>query len=96
MGVGAGNSADGRLNALRNMLNQASYLINIGDYEVACGQLSAALKRCDDFVEGTAQNDLKQMISSLMSDSGCWVSFKPPGGIFRLTEHSAFELDAKM
>ena len=70
-GAGSGNSADGRLNALINMLNRASNLINTGDYEAACGQLSAALKRCDDFVQGTAQNDLKQMISELMNDLGC-------------------------
>ena len=70
-GTGAGASADGRLNALVNMLNQASNLINAGNYEAACDQLSAALKRCDDFVAGTAQNDLKQMISELMNDLGC-------------------------
>ena len=70
-GGGAGGSADGRLNALINMLNQANYLINIDDYEAACDQLGATLKRCDDFVQGTAQNDLKQMISELMNDLGC-------------------------
>ena len=70
-GAGNGNSANGRLNALINMLNQASNLINAGDYEAACGQLSAALKRCDDFVEGAAQNDLKQMIAEAMNDLGC-------------------------
>ena len=62
---------ENRLNALRNMLNQASYLINEGDYEAACDQLGAALKRCDDFVEGTAAGDLKMMISELMNDLGC-------------------------
>lgn len=70
-GAGAGASADGRLNALKNMLIQAGYLISVGNYDAACTQLSSALMRCDDFVQGTAQNDLKQMISSLMSDLGC-------------------------
>ena len=70
-GSGAGASADGRLNALINMLNQASHLINAGDYDAACTQLSSALMRCDDFVEGTAQSELKQMIAGVMNDLGC-------------------------
>ena len=71
VGNGPGNSADGRLNAFRNMLIQTSYLISSGNYDAACGQLNAALKRCDDFVQGDAQVDLKQMISQLMYDLGC-------------------------
>jgi len=71
MGTGSGNSAEGRLNALRNMLFQASNQIDAGDYEVACDQLNAALMRCDDFVVGTARNDLKQMISDVMFGLGC-------------------------
>ena len=71
VGAGSGNSADGRLNALRNMLIQASYLLSAGNLGGACTQLSAALQRCNDFVQGTAQNDLKQMISEVMYDLGC-------------------------
>lgn len=70
-GAGSGNSADGRLNALRNMLVEASNLLSAGNLGGACTQLSAALQRCNDFVQGTAQDDLKQMISELMSDLGC-------------------------
>ena len=71
VGVGQGSSAENRLNALRNMLNQASYLINAGDYEAACKQLGDALKRCNDFVQGAVANELKLMISELMNDLGC-------------------------
>ena len=71
MGAGSGNSADGRLNALRNMLVKTSYLISAGNYEGACEQLNDALKRCDDFVQGASQDDLAQMISDLMDGLGC-------------------------
>ena len=71
VGAGSGNSADGRLNALRNMLIEASNLISAGNYEAACDQLGAALNRCNDFVQGAAQDDLAQMISDLMNDLGC-------------------------
>ena len=71
VGAGPGKSAENRLNALRNMLIRASYLLSAGNYEAACGQLGAAFKRCNDFVQGEAQIDLIQMISSLMNDLGC-------------------------
>ncbi len=71
VGSGSGNSADGRLNALRNMLIQASYLLSAGNLEGACTQLNAALRRCNDFVQGSAQAELAQMISDLMNDLGC-------------------------
>jgi len=71
VGNGPGNSADGKLNALRNMLIETRYLLSMGNFDAACGQLSAALKRCDDFVQGTAQNKFKQMISELMNELGC-------------------------
>ena len=76
-GIGRGNSANGRLNALRNMLETASDLIDIGDIEGACGQLKAASKKCDgaspppDFVTGEAVEELNHMISELMQELGC-------------------------
>lgn len=71
VGAGSGNSAEGRLNALRNMLIRASYLLSTGNLGGACTQLSAALQRCNDFVRGDSQDDLAQMISDLMNDLGC-------------------------
>jgi len=76
-GDGPGSSANGRLNALRNMLEMAGELISIGDIDGACGQLSAALGKCDgvsplpDFVDGPAASDLHDMILELMNELGC-------------------------
>jgi hypothetical protein len=76
-GYGPGKSANGRLNALRNMLEMAADLINIGDIEGACEQLRAALKKCDgvpkppDFVTGPAASELYDMIIELMAELGC-------------------------
>ncbi|MDB4303401.1 hypothetical protein N9934_01240 [Desulfosarcina sp.] len=76
-GDGPGKSANGRLNALRNMLEMAGDLIGVNDYEGACGQLAAALKKCDgesrppDFVAGPATSDLYDMILELMAELGC-------------------------
>ncbi|MFC1578033.1 hypothetical protein ACFL36_03370 [Thermodesulfobacteriota bacterium] len=77
VGKGPGNSANGRLNALRNMLETAGDLIHIGDIEGACGQLKAALGKCDgdspppDFVSGDAVTELSEMILDLMESLGC-------------------------
>ena len=76
-GCGPGKSADGRLKALRNMIEAAGDLIAAGDYEVACQQLQDAYDRCDgefpppDFVEGDAADDLATMILELMADLVC-------------------------
>jgi len=76
-GDGPGNSADGRLNALRNILEMASDLINIGEIEDACEQLMVAKRKCDgespppDFVTGNAAEDLHNMILELMEAIGC-------------------------
>jgi hypothetical protein len=73
-GSGPGNSADGRLNALRDMLEMAGNLINICDIEGACEQLMAAYKKCDgydpEFVEGEAVSELSNMILDLMDELG--------------------------
>jgi hypothetical protein len=75
-GDGPGESADGRLNALRKMLEMAGDLISI-DIEASCVQLHAALERCDgespppDFVTGSAAIELNNMIEELMEELGC-------------------------
>ena len=53
------------------MLIETSYLLSVGNYDGACEQLNAALKRCDDFIQGVAQDFLAQMISGLMDDLEC-------------------------
>ena len=77
IGYGRGNSANGRLNALRNMLETVSDLITIDDIEGACRQLRTASRKCDsespppDFVAGSAVSELNDMIMILMADLGC-------------------------
>lgn len=76
-GSGPGKSADGRLQALRNMLESAGNLIAVGDIDGACAQLIAALGKCDgepvppDFVSGSAAEELKDMIMELIASLGC-------------------------
>lgn len=76
-GDGPGNSANGRLYALRNILEMAGNLINIEDIEGACLQLNAALGKCDgnspppDFVTGPADSELYEMIVELMDELEC-------------------------
>ena len=77
VGDGPGNSANGRLNALRNMLEMAGDFINIGEIEDACEQLKNALSKCDDdspppdFVTGESVSALYDMIEELMEGLGC-------------------------
>jgi hypothetical protein len=76
-GVGSGNSADYKLNAMRNMLVNISNLINSGEITQACQQISAAMKKCDgvkpppDFVEGDAALSLYSDLNDLWSELGC-------------------------
>jgi hypothetical protein len=76
-GVGEGQSADGRLTAFENMIQNARDLFNDGDIEAACDQLAAASRKCDgvepppDFVEGDAVPYLHEMLAILMNDFGC-------------------------
>jgi hypothetical protein len=76
-GHGPGNSANHRLNALRNMLERAGDLIYVNDIEGACTQLKSALGKCDsasrppDFVTGESAEDLNDMIEELMEELGC-------------------------
>ncbi|MHC4525968.1 MAG: hypothetical protein ACYSU8_10625, partial [Planctomycetota bacterium] len=73
IGYGPGNSASKRLNALRNMIEAASDLINAGAYEQAIEQLESIAKKTDgvskpqDFVVGDAVSDLNTMINDLIA-----------------------------
>ena len=72
---GNGNSAANRAQALRNMLETASDLIENG--ESACDQLEAALAKTDgdpkppDFVAGANAPELAQRIQDLLDSLGC-------------------------
>jgi hypothetical protein len=76
-GDGPGNSAEHRLNALRNMIESAGYMIEQGQYEEACQQLMDVYRRVDgqprppDFVTGEAASQLAELILDLMADLGC-------------------------
>ncbi len=71
-GTGSGNSAENRLNALKNMIEAAGDLIEDGYYEQAYDQLESAYKKCGgespppDFVVGDATGGLAGLILSLM------------------------------
>jgi hypothetical protein len=77
VGAGPGNSAAGRLNALRNMLLTAGELLEQGDVDGACAQLQAAADRTDgafpppDFVQGEAAPDLFDAITEVQDELGC-------------------------
>lgn len=76
-GDGPGNSGEGRLNALTNMIEAADDLIEGGLLSEACGQLQDVYNRCDglspppDFVSGVAAVELANMIGTLMNNLGC-------------------------
>ncbi|MFC1793453.1 hypothetical protein ACFL3Q_07690 [Planctomycetota bacterium] len=77
VGNGPGKSSDGRMSALRNMIEVAGDLIENGLYEEACEQLWDAYRKCDgepippDFVAGSATPTLASMILDLMAALGC-------------------------
>lgn len=72
IGSGPGNSAKGRLNAIRNMIETARDLINQGQIEEARQQLQSIYKKIDgnpkppDFVTGTAREELADSVLNLM------------------------------
>ncbi len=76
-GVGPGNSAGKRVNALKNMLKSTGNLIVAEDLVGACEQLVDVLKKCDgqvpppDFVTGEAAEELANKILELMEDLEC-------------------------
>ena len=77
VGDGPGNSAEKRLNALRNMVEAAGSLIDDELSEEACQQLLDVYRRMDrqlkppDFVTGEAVTELATMIQDLMTTLGC-------------------------
>jgi len=77
VGDGPGNSAEKRLNALRNMIEAAGDLIEGELFEEACQQLQDIYRRTDgqskppDFVQGLAVPELAEMILELMDTIGC-------------------------
>ena len=77
LGDGAGNSAPGRLKALRNMIEAAGDFIAAGDLVQACTQLSDVLSRIDgnprppDFAIGPALPELRTRVCDLRSALGC-------------------------
>ena len=77
VGYGPGKSADGRLGAMRNMIEASGDLIDDGFIEEACQQLTDAYNRCDgldrppEFVAGPAASTLANMILDLMGCLGC-------------------------
>jgi len=75
-GSGPGNSAKGRLGALRNMLEAAGDLIDESRIDEAIQQLQSALLHVDgqprppDFVTGSAAAELASMIQQLIVSLG--------------------------
>jgi len=76
-GNGPGNSAQGRLTALRNMIEAAGDLITAGSLAQACTQLSDAQSRVDgnprppDFAVGSATPRVRSLIADLRTSIGC-------------------------
>jgi hypothetical protein len=76
-GIGPGNSANGKLKALRNMLDEAELLIDEGLISQACQQLHSIYIHVDgatppkDFVAGPAAMELAVKIMMLQADLGC-------------------------
>ena len=74
IGYGPGNSASKRLNALHNMIESASDLIDASDDAQAIDQLESIAKKTDgvskpqDFVVGDATTVLNTMINDLLID----------------------------
>jgi len=72
-GTGPGKSADGKLRALRNMLERAEELINKGLIDEAIQHLEDAYKKTDgspnppDFVSGGSASDLARKIQTLIN-----------------------------
>jgi hypothetical protein len=66
---------DKALNGFQTMLETALQLIQSGNYDGACGQLSEALSRCDggddDYVTGDATSELANMIRDVITELGC-------------------------
>jgi hypothetical protein len=77
VGVGPGGSANGRLGAFRNMLENSNNLIADGNITGACQQLLVAMEHCDgiipppDFIGGDAVFELWSKMDELWLTLGC-------------------------
>jgi probable HAF family extracellular repeat protein len=77
VGSGPGASGEGRLSALRSMIETAAELLEAGLLEDACAPLREAAKRTDeqfpppDFVEGPSALALSEKIVELREALGC-------------------------
>jgi len=77
VGSGPGNSAEGRLGALINMIEATGDLIEAELFEEGCQQLRDAYRRIDgeprppDFASGEASAELAGMIENLRLSLGC-------------------------
>lgn len=79
--VGLGGQPDNKIDVLVDMIGAVGDLINAGDLDKACQQLSIILRKCDgqsppsDFVQDVsnsgATEELAGMIQELMEDLGC-------------------------
>ena len=73
-GVGSGNSAVGRLKALRNMLERAEQLIDLGLDDEAIQQLQDVYNRIDgnlkpsDFASGSQTGTLMETIMNIIQN----------------------------
>jgi hypothetical protein len=76
-GAGPGNSAAGRLKALRNMIQAAADFLNQSALDQACQQLQDVLNRIDglprppDFAGGAAAGELFSRVTALRAALGC-------------------------
>ncbi len=76
-GEGPGNSADNRVNALKNMIESAGDLIDEGSIQDACEQLNSIYKKVDgmpkppDFISGDAVPGVAAGVLEIMSDLSC-------------------------
>jgi hypothetical protein len=76
-GSGSGNSANGRLGALINMIENVGSLVDDGFTSIACDQLLAASKKTDgqsrpkDFVTGPEAAELLQLILEMRDSFDC-------------------------
>lgn len=74
VGVGSGKSAENRMVAVMNMLEEVWVLIEAEWFAQACHQLRDVLKKCDgqsppaDLVSGSAVEELAGQINDLMDD----------------------------
>ncbi len=77
VGSGPGSSADGRLTALRDKIDEAIALIEADDISGACHKLQNVLNRVDglprppDFATGDAADELRTLILEIRYSLGC-------------------------